>query len=116
MQDTIATFLKGDNWQIFTNQGEGKLYWDFVRGFSLSELTNQSVIGRWISHPRADGYATSGIGLNVTALSSAVQDFSSANNVSDVLSHLQQTGVQPLGNKAYWAGDYMVRSGSTHAC
>jgi hypothetical protein len=91
--------LRGNDWQIFANQQESnKLYWDL------------SVIGRWISHPRSDGYATSGLGLNVTALGAALGGWSGNSNVDDVLARLQQQSwAQGLsGNKAYYAGDYMV--------
>lgn len=69
-----------------------------------------SVIGRYISAPLSDKLANSGIQFNASALGAAVADFSGTNDVSDSIARFTQTGnaQKLLGNKAYWAGDYMV--------
>ncbi|KAL1410457.1 hypothetical protein Q8F55_004468 [Vanrija albida] len=96
-QEAIAALIRGSDWQIHTN-ADGVLRWDL------------SVIGRYVSAPLSDKLANSGIQFNATALGVAVADFSGANDLSESIARLTQApNVKPLvGNKAYWAGDYMV--------
>ncbi|TXT11176.1 hypothetical protein VHUM_01927 [Vanrija humicola] len=96
-QEAIAALIRGSDWQIHTN-ADGVLRWDL------------SVIGRYISAPLSDNLANAGLQFNATALGSAVADFTGPNDLSESIARLTQaSNAKPLlGNKAYWAGDYMV--------
>lgn len=62
-----------------------------------------------MAFPTADLQASADINFNVTKLAAATADFTGANNVSDTVRRLQSNGTEKLvGNKGFWAGDYMV--------
>lgn len=53
--------------------------------------------------------ASADINFNVSKLAAAVSDFSGHRNVSDTIRRLQSNGTEKLvGNKGFWASDYMV--------
>jgi beta-galactosidase GanA len=59
--------------------------------------------------------AISDINFNVTDLAAATADFTGDNDVSDSVRRLQSNGTEKLmGNKMFYAADYMVNDWLLH--
>ncbi|OAA69683.1 polysaccharide lyase family 8 protein [Cordyceps fumosorosea ARSEF 2679] len=96
-REAMSTYIKGDEWMIFTDQQRKQEHWDF------------NVIGRFVSYPTQDLQASADINFNVTKLARAVADFTGLSSVNDTIRRLLSNGTDPLiGNKAFWTSDYMV--------
>ena len=69
----------------------------------------QNAVGRFVAFPVSDLQANSDINFNITKLAAATADFEGANNVNDTIRRLASNGTEKLlGNKGFWASDYMV--------
>ena len=74
-----------------------------------SEADSQNVIGRFVAFPTVDLQASADINFNVTNLAAATADFQGPDDLSDTVRRLQSNGTEKLlGNKGFWASDYMV--------
>ncbi|KAJ3473106.1 hypothetical protein NLG97_g10515 [Lecanicillium saksenae] len=62
-REAMSTYIRGDEWMIFTEQTTRQQHWDF------------NAIGRFVSYPTQDLQANADINFNVTKLSRAVSDF-----------------------------------------
>ncbi|CEJ80059.1 hypothetical protein VHEMI00264 [[Torrubiella] hemipterigena] len=101
-KQTMATYVRGCEWMIFTNQETRQEYWDF------------NAVGRFVAFPTQDLQAISDINFNVTKLAKATADFTGLDDVSDVIRRLSSNGTDKLvGNKGFWASDYMVHRRDT---
>lgn len=70
----------------------------------------QNAIGRFVAFPAQDLQANSDINFNTSKLATAVADFSGPYDVSATIRRLKSNGTEKLvGNKGFWASDYMVR-------
>ena len=77
--------------------------------FFLTQM--QNAIGRFVAFPVVDKQASADINFNTTKLAAATKDFTGANDLSDTIRRLQSNGTEKLvGNKGFWASDYMVMS------
>lgn len=71
----------------------------------------QNTIGRFIAFPTTDLQASSDINFNVSKLAVATADFEGVQNVKDTVRRLMSNGTEKLvGNRGFWASDYMVIS------
>ncbi|XWW94859.1 hypothetical protein V2A60_002808 [Cordyceps javanica] len=96
-REAMSTYIRGNEWMIFTDQKTGQQHWDF------------NTIGRFVSYPTKDLQASADINFNVTKLARAVADFEGPYNVNDTIQRLGSNGTEQLiGNKGFWASDYMV--------
>ncbi|KAM3453406.1 hypothetical protein MY3296_003814 [Beauveria thailandica] len=96
-REAVSTFVKGNEWMIFTDLKTRQQHWDF------------NAIGRFVSFPTKDLQASADINFNVTKLARAVADFDGPYNVHDTIARLKSNGTRQLiGNRAFWASDYMV--------
>ncbi|KAJ4144516.1 hypothetical protein LMH87_003397 [Akanthomyces muscarius] len=96
-REAMSTYIRGDEWMIFTDQKTRQQHWDF------------NVIGRFVSYPTQDLQASADINFNVTKLARAVADFGGPYNVNSTSKRLESNGTEHLiGNKGFWASDYMV--------
>ncbi|TQV94131.1 polysaccharide lyase family 8 protein [Cordyceps javanica] len=106
MQDGIhrdGSFLQHDG--ILYNGNYGK---DLLNIFIQLE-GEANTIGRFVSYPTKDLQASADINFNVTKLARAVADFDGPYNVNDTIQRLGSNGTEQLiGNKGFWASDYMV--------
>jgi hypothetical protein len=67
------------------------------------------VIGRFIAFPTTDLQANADINFNVSKLATATADFTGADDLSDTVRRLEFNGTEKLlGNKGFWASDYMA--------
>ncbi|KAM3505998.1 hypothetical protein MY11210_007736 [Beauveria gryllotalpidicola] len=95
--EAMSTFIKGNEWMIFTDLKTRQQHWDF------------NAIGRFVSFPTKDLQASADINFNVTKLARAVADFDGPCNVNDTIKRLKSNGTEQLiGNRGFWASDYMV--------
>lgn len=77
----------------------------------IQKLSGQNAVGRFIAFPVSDLQANADINFNVSKLATATADFEGANDISATVRRLQSNGTEKLlGNKAFYAGDYMVSS------
>ncbi|PMB71517.1 Chondroitinase-AC [Beauveria bassiana] len=96
-REAMSTFIKGNEWMIFTDLKTRQQHWDF------------NTIGRFVSFPTKDLQASADINFNVTKLARAVADFDGPYNVNDTINRLKSNGTKQLiGNRGFWASDYMV--------
>ncbi|OAA38183.1 polysaccharide lyase family 8 protein [Beauveria brongniartii RCEF 3172] len=96
-REAMSTFVKGNEWMIFTDLETRQQHWDF------------NAIGRFVSFPTKDLQASADINFNVTKLARAVADFGGPYNVNDTIKRLKSNGTKQLiGNRGFWASDYMV--------
>ncbi|KAM3499288.1 hypothetical protein MY10362_007447 [Beauveria mimosiformis] len=68
-REAMSTFVKGNEWMIFTDLKTRQQHWDF------------NAIGRFVSFPTKDLQASADINFNVTKLARAVADFDGPYNV-----------------------------------
>ncbi|OAQ96867.1 hypothetical protein LLEC1_07262 [Akanthomyces lecanii] len=102
-REAMSTYIKGDEWMIFTDRKARQEHWDF------------NVIGRFVSFPTQDFQASADINVNVTKLARAVADFAGPYNVTSTIKRLESNGTEPLvGNKGFWASDYMASCEAPH--
>ncbi|KAM3461767.1 hypothetical protein NHJ6243_004701 [Beauveria neobassiana] len=96
-REAMSTFIKGNEWMIFTDRKTRQQHWDF------------NAIGRFVSFPTKDLQASADINFNVTKLARAMADFDGPYNVNDTINRLKSNGTEQLiGNRGFWASDYMV--------
>ncbi|KAL7936407.1 polysaccharide lyase family 8 protein [Trichoderma chlorosporum] len=96
-REAMSTYIKGDEWMIFTDYQNRVEHWDF------------NAIGRFVSFPTVDLQASADINFNVSKLANAVADFTGSYAVNDTIRRLLSNGTEKLtGNKGFWASDYMV--------
>lgn len=77
-------------------------------------MRRQNVIGRFIAFPTTDLQASADINFNVNQLANATKDFDGPFDLQMTVSTLVSNGTEELlGNKGFWASDYMVGSSQT---
>ncbi|WVQ80630.1 hypothetical protein IAT38_002735 [Cryptococcus sp. DSM 104549] len=93
----FAVYMKGSEWMIYVDDQTKQEHWDF------------NVVGRFIAFPTGDLQAISDINFNSSKLGAATADFEGGNDLSDTVRRLESNGTEKLlGNKIFWASDYMV--------
>ncbi|KAF8912697.1 polysaccharide lyase family 8 protein [Gymnopilus junonius] len=104
-QEALATLFDGDRWMIFSNSVTGVLHWDF------------SVLGRFISFPVIDDHHRKHqnqldevLELGQQWSSGALTNF--ANSLSASASNANAG--QLIGNRMFYANDYMVQRGNNY--
>ncbi|KJZ78676.1 hypothetical protein HIM_02067 [Hirsutella minnesotensis 3608] len=96
-RQAMATLIRGSEWMIYTDSETKQQRWDF------------NVLGRFIAFPTADLQANADINFNVSKLRASTRDFQGQNDLHEVIRRLDSNGTQKLvGNKGFWASDYMV--------
>ncbi|KZP31300.1 polysaccharide lyase family 8 protein [Athelia psychrophila] len=103
-REALATLLQGDLWMIYRNVITDVLHWDF------------SVLGRFISFPVADHQATGSINFNVSEVQQLADQWQSdvllevVDSLNANTSDANSGGL--MGNRMFYANDYMVQRGS----
>lgn len=97
MREAVAALVRGDEWTIYVDEATKQEHWDF------------NVIGRFVAFATSDLQASADINFNTSKLATAVADFEGDLSLSETTDRLLSNGSKPLtGNRAFWAGDYMV--------
>ncbi|KAG5649680.1 hypothetical protein H0H81_002521 [Sphagnurus paluster] len=108
-QNAFATLFEGNRWMIYRNAFANVLHWDFRQ---------QSALGRFISFPVIDNQPTANIGMNLTRIKDLGQRWSSDAliNFADSLCGIGSNANAGsfVGNKMFFANDYMVHRGSKY--
>ncbi|KAA1468236.1 polysaccharide lyase family 8 protein [Dentipellis sp. KUC8613] len=105
-RSAFEVLWEGNIWMIFRNTVTNVLHWDY------------SVVGRFISLPVADNQATENTKTNLTQLQVLGQEWNSApltqafNDLS--LATTTANAGALLGNRMFYANDYMVQRGSNY--
>jgi hypothetical protein len=67
------------------------------------------VIGRFVAFPTTDLQANADINFNVSKLATATADFTGPDDLTETVRRLESNGTEKLlGNKGFWASDYMA--------
>ncbi|KAG6813263.1 hypothetical protein H0H92_012677 [Tricholoma furcatifolium] len=103
-QAAFETLLDGDQWMIFRNVITNVLHWDF------------SVLGRIISLPVSSDQAIENLKINITQIQ-VLGELWNSSTLSGVYDDLQLSTTDAnagalVGNRMFYANDYMVQRGS----
>ncbi|TCD64841.1 hypothetical protein EIP91_003589 [Steccherinum ochraceum] len=103
-RDAFQTLIDGDQWMIYRNTLTNVLHWDF------------NVLARFLVLPVADAQGTAQINLNLTQIQVLGQLWQSDTLTQTYNSLVKNTtdanAGQLMGNRMFYANDYMVHRGS----